>query len=158
MSALNSLQSLSSVAVWPVLMMNWRSIVGYFPAVERFINDLNVDVLIQMVLGTWLGLSGLSLLLSLALAHSAYSTYKTVRDLALATFHTKCSISESSGMYSQVVRWITRNPKLRSVNTGRVIGRYDEVEIPDDEENIDIARMMREIVSVYWRENNQRDD
>lgn len=153
MDALNSLQSLSSVAIWPVLMMNWRSILAYFPAVERFVDGLNVDVLIQMVFGTRLGLSGLGLLASLALAHLAYSTYRILRDVALATCYTKCSISENSNMHDQVVDWITRNPKFHSVNTGEVIVRYDvEIEIPDDEEKIDVSRMMNEIVSASLAE------
>lgn len=159
MEALNSLQSLSSVAIWPVLMMNWRSIVAYFPAVERFIDGLNVDVLVQLVLGTRLGLSGLGLLFALALAHLAYSAYRALRDLAMLSCYTKCSISEHSTMHDHIVSWITRNPQFRSITTGEVVMRYDaEIEVPDDEENIDVTRMMNEIVSVpaiWWLDGRE---
>lgn len=149
MEALNSLQSLSSVAIWPVLMMNWRSIVAYFPAVESFIEDLNVDVLVRLILGTRLGLSGLGLLFTIALAHFTYSAYRTLRDLALVNCYTKCSISEDSSMYDHIESWITRNPQFNTVTTGEISMRYDaEIEVPDDEENIDVTRMMNEIVSV----------
>lgn len=148
MDAFNSLQSLSSVAIWPVLMMNWRSILAYFPALESFVNGLNVDVLIQLVLGTRLGLSGLGLISTLALLHISYSAYRTIQDLALATCYTKCSVSEGSAMYDQITEWITRNPRFRSVNTGEFITKYDvEIEIPDADDTIDIARMTNEIVS-----------
>lgn len=147
MDALNSLQSLSSVAIWPVLMMNWRGILAYFPTVERFINGLNVDVLIQLVLGTRLGLSGLGLISTLALLHFSYSAYRTIQGLVLVTCYTKCSIAEGSTMYDQITDWITRNPRFRSVNTGQFIAKYDvEIEVPDADDKIDIARMTNEIV------------
>lgn len=152
MEAFSSFQSLSSVAVWPVLMMNWRSIVAYFPAVGRFIDGLNVDVLMQMVFGTRLGLSGLGILTSLALAHFAYSAYLALRNIALTTCYTKCAISEHSSMHDQLLEWIMRNPKFQSVSTGEIVMKFDEdIEIPDDEEDIDVSRMMNEIVSfVEW--------
>lgn len=156
MEALNSLQSLSSVAIWPVLMMNWRSIVAYFPAVERFINNLNIDVLMQMVLGTWLGLSGLGFFACLALGHSAYSIYKTLRNLALVNFYTKCSITKNSTMYHHVVDWVNRNPKFQAVHTYKITVRHLDIEIPDDKEEIDITLMQNEIVSLLVTKTNNK--
>lgn len=148
MDALPSLQSLGSVAIWPVLAMNWQSILAYFPAVERFINGLNVDILIEMILGTWIGWSGLALLSALTLSHFAYSTWKTLRNLALVTFYTKCSIEESSSMHDQVLDWITRDSRFHTVSTNKLVLRYDnEIEVPDTEENIDVSRMINEVVS-----------
>lgn len=150
MDVLASLQSLSSMAIWPVLMMNWRSIVAYFPAFERFIDGLNVDILIHMILGTRLGLSGLSLLSFLALAHLTYSAWRTIRRLALVTCYTKICMSQSSPMFQQVVDWMTRNcSKFQYINTGQVSFNHsiDQLDVPDSEENIDIARLMNEVVS-----------
>lgn len=152
MEAFSSLQSLSSVALWPVLMMNWRSIIAYFPAVERFISGFNMDVMIRMVFGTWLGLSVLGFLATVAMAHVAYSAWGIIRDLALLTCYTKCSISEDSSLYDQIMDWITRNPRFQLVNTGEVIEQSDEdIEIPDTDDKIDVARMVNEIVSLFKR-------
>lgn len=115
------------MAIGPVLMMNWRSIVAYFPAVENFINTLNVDVLIQLVLGTRLGLSGLGLFSTLLIAHCAYSAWSALRTMALAYCYTKCSISQHIDLYDEVVEWVTRNPRFRTVSTGHITFKYKSV-------------------------------
>lgn len=120
MESLPSLQSLSSMAIGPVLMMNWRSIVAYFPAVEQFVNDLSVDMLLQLVLGTRLGLSGLGLFSMLLIAHFTYSAWRAVRTVALDSCYTKCSVSQNENMYSEIVEWITRNPRFQSISTGQI--------------------------------------
>lgn len=115
------------MAIGPVLMMNWRSIVAYFPAVEQFINNLNVEVLLQLVLGTRLGLSGLGLFSTLLLAHFAYIAWRAIRTLALSYCYTKCSVSESNSMYEEIMEWITRNPRFQSISTGQIKIKYESV-------------------------------
>lgn len=130
MESLPSLQSLSSMAIGPVLMMNWRSIIAYFPAVEHFINTLNVDVMIQLVLGTRLGLSGLGLFSTLVFAHFAYTAWTAVRKMALLYCYTMCSISQECSLHDNIIEWITRNPRFHAVSTGRIRIRYESVSCP----------------------------
>lgn len=144
------------MAIGPVLMMNWRSIVAYFPAVEQFINDVSVDMLVQLVLGTRLGLSGLGLFSTLLLAHLAYSAWRAARTLALGSCYTKCSVSQDNSMYEEILEWITRNPRFQSISTGRIKFRYDsEFEVPDTEGEIDISRMVDEIAPDFQPEINK---
>lgn len=110
-------------------MMNWRSIVAYFPAVENFINNLNVDVLIQLVFGTRLGLSGLGLFSALLIAHFAYSSWTALRTMALAYCYTKCSISQEISLYDEIVEWVTRSPRFHTVSTGHITFKYSSVTI-----------------------------
>ncbi|KAJ4405040.1 hypothetical protein N0V82_010384 [Gnomoniopsis sp. IMI 355080] len=154
MESLPSFQSLSSMAIGPVLMMNWRSIVAYFPAVEQFVNDLSVDMLLQLVLGTRLGLSGLGLFSTLLLAHFAYSAWRAVRTVALGYCYTKCSVSQNESIHGEIVEWITRNPRFQSISTGQVRFNIDtEFEVPDTEGEIDVSRMVDEI---FFDENTNR--
>lgn len=125
MESLASFQSLSSMAVGPVLMMNWRRVATYFPAVERFIDKIDVDVVLQLVFGTRLGLSGLGLLSTLALSHVVWSIWKAVRNSIVGICYSKCSVPETTDLYDQIVEWVTQNPRFYSVATGQIVSRHE---------------------------------
>lgn len=118
------MQSLSSMAIGPVLMMNWRSVVAYFPAVEKFIDGFDVDVVIRFVLGTRLGLSGLGLVGTLLLLHIAWTAWTAIRKLVLVWFYTKCSVPEACSLHDQILEWIVKNPRFHSVSTGQIVVSY----------------------------------
>lgn len=147
MDVLPSLQTLSSVAIWS----NWRRILAYFPPAERFLNDLNAEILIHQVLGTRLGLSVVFLLLTAVSAHFVHVGWHWVRNKTLVYCYTKISIEQGSMVHSQVIDWTLRHRDMfASVNTGRSVMRYSDVriDVPDAEGEIDITRMMNEIVSL----------
>lgn len=112
------------MAIGPVLMMNWRSVVAYFPAVEQFIDSLDVDVVIRFILGTRLGLSGLGLVGTFLLLHLVWSAWTSIRKVALRWCYTKCSVPEGCSLYDQIVEWIVKNPRFHSVSTGQIVISY----------------------------------
>lgn len=145
----SSLKGLSSVAIGPVLMMNWRRIVAYFPAVERLIDGLDSEKLLQALLGTRTGLSMLGVLGSVVAAHFLHMAWNGAWSLVMRSFYTKCSLSEHSTIHDQVLSWITKKPKFQSATTVKIMDRVDdnsEVEVSDTEDSIDIERMVNEIV------------
>lgn len=147
MDVIPSLRGISSVAIWPVLMMNWRRIVAYFPAIERLVDGLDSERILHALLGTRAGLSMLGLLSSLTAAHFLHLSWNAAWRLAMITFNTKCSLSEHSNIHDQVLSWVTKNPKFRSATRVKIMDRTDtKVEVSDTEDSIDIERMMNEIV------------
>lgn len=112
------------MAIGPVLMMNWRSVIAYFPAVERFIDSLDVDVVIRFILGTRLGLSGLGAVGTVILLHLVWTAWTAIRSLALAWCYTKCSVPDGCSLHDQIVEWIVKNPQFQSVSTGQVVISY----------------------------------
>lgn len=148
MDVFPALSSLSSVAIGPVVLMNWRRIVAYFPAVERLIDGLDSEKLLHAMLGTRTGLSMLGVLGSVVAAHFLHLAWNGAWRLVMGTFYTKCSLSEHSNIHDQVLSWITKNPKFQSATRVKIMDRIDDkVEVSDTEDSIDIERMVNEIVS-----------
>lgn len=148
MDVFPALSSLSSVAIGPVVLMNWRRIVAYFPAVERLIDGLDSEKLLHAMLGTRTGLSMLGVLGSVVAAHFLHMAWNGAWRLVMGTFYTKCSLSEHSNIHDQVLSWITKNPKFQSATRVKIMDRIDDkVEVSDTEDSIDIERMVNEIVS-----------
>lgn len=147
MDVSSSIRGLSSVAIGPVLMMNWRRIVAYFPAVERLIDGLDSEKLLHALLGTRTGLSMLGVLGSVVAAHFLHLAWNGAWRLVMGNFYTKCSLSEHSTLHDQVLSWVTKNPKFQSATTVKIMDRIDDtVEVSDTEDSIDIERMVNEIV------------
>lgn len=147
MEVFPSLRGLSSVAIGPVVMMNWRRIVAYFPAVERLIDGMDSEKLLHALLGTRTGLSMLGVLGSVMAAHFLHLAWNGAWRLVMGSFYTKCSLSEHSNLHDQVLNWITKNPKFQSATTVKIMDRTDDkVEVSDTEDSIDIERMVNEIV------------
>jgi hypothetical protein len=147
MEVFQSLGGISSVAIGPILMMNWRRIIAYFPAVERLIDGLDSEKLLHALLGTRTGLSMLGVLGSLTAAHFVHLAWNSAWRIVMSSFYTKCSLSEHSNIHDQVLSWITKNPKFQSATRVKIMDRIDDkVEVSDTEDAIDIERMVNEIV------------
>ncbi|KAI7776807.1 hypothetical protein LA080_004463 [Diaporthe eres] len=156
MDVSSSLRGLSSVAIGPVLMMNWRRIVAYFPAVERLIDGLDSEKLLHALLGTRTGLSMLSVLGSVVAAHLVHLAWNSAWRLVMGNFYTKCSLSEHSTLHDQVLSWVTKNPKFQSATRVKIMDRIDDtVEVSDTEDSIDIERMVNEIPPTFRPEIGQ---
>lgn len=135
------------MAIGPILMMNWRRIVAYFPAVERLIDGMDSEKLLHALLGTRTGLSMLGVLGSLTAAHFLRLAWNAAWRVVMSSFYTQCSLSEHSNIHDQVLSWITKNPKFQSATTVKIMDRIDDkVEVSDTEDSIDIERMVNEIV------------
>ncbi|POS70763.1 hypothetical protein DHEL01_v210844 [Diaporthe helianthi] len=132
MDVFQSIGGISSVAIGPILMMNWRRIVAYFPAVEKLVEGLDSEKLLHAVLWTRTGLSLLGVLGSLTAAHLLHLAWNSVWRIVMSTFYTKCSLSEHSNIHDQVLSWITKNPKFQSATRVKIMDRSDDkVEVSD---------------------------
>lgn len=157
MDVFQSLGGISSVAIGPILMMNWRRIVAYFPAVERLIDGMDSEKLLHALLGTRTGLSMLGVLGSLTAAHFLRLAWNAAWRVVMSSFYTQCSLSEHSNIHDQVLSWITKNPKFQSATTVKIMDRIDDkVEVSDTEDRIDIERMVNEIVCDRSCETDSR--
>ncbi|KAH8757329.1 P-loop containing nucleoside triphosphate hydrolase protein [Diaporthe sp. PMI_573] len=156
MEVFQSLGGISSVAIGPILMMNWRRIIAYFPAVERLIDGLDSEKLLHALLGTRTGLSMLGVLGSLTAAHFVHLAWNSAWRIVMSSFYTKCSLSEHSNIHDQVLSWITKNPKFQSATRVKIMDRIDDkVEVSDTEDAIDIERMVNEIPPTFRPEIGQ---
>ncbi|KUI72952.1 putative mitochondrial chaperone BCS1-B [Cytospora mali] len=116
MSILTYISGLSPATyIWP-LLLNWRSIISFFPALESSLGGLDLDMerLIQSFLGTWCGFILVSILVITAMVQSIYWAWEFVSKTVLDTWYAKCSVATNSDMYEHILEWISLHPEFKS--------------------------------------------
>ncbi|ROW15003.1 hypothetical protein VPNG_03420 [Cytospora leucostoma] len=153
MHILHSLTGMASVAMWSALM-NWRSMISLFPALEYHVNELedNSEEALRNLLGTWSGVIFVVLIISLSAAYFVPSVWGPVRTFVLAKWSTTCSIPEDTMAYDRIRTWVDKQQEFQSVSNVTVL---DESEGKIGEDGVDFPEGIDCLTTISRMRSNE---
>lgn len=125
MDTFYSLGGLPSLAIIQ-LVMNWKTVASYFPALDRFISEqVNVEDTVRRFLNTWTGYLIVGTFCIIVILQLLHKLWNQARFFVLRHWRVKYSISEEHDSYDRVLKWLANHSSSQNCPDFNVPPEHD---------------------------------